>query len=53
MTNMPLKLEVKVRLVGNSLTVTLPHPITKTLNIKKGDVLLISLDNSKITIEKP
>jgi AbrB family looped-hinge helix DNA binding protein len=49
---MPIKFEISVVEVGRSLKVTIPVEITKYLNIKKGDTVLMSIDDSHIIIEK-
>ena len=48
----PLKLKVIVGKVGNSLRITLPAPIVEQLEIRRGDVLELSLTNHKILVEK-
>ena len=40
----PLKIQVIVGKVGNSLRITLPTAIVKQLNIVKGDALDLTLD---------
>jgi len=49
---MPVKFEIKVVQVGNSLKVTIPVEIAKHLGIKKGDVVLMWVDNQHVVIEK-
>jgi len=48
----PLKLKVIVGKVGNSLKITLPSPILEQLGIEKGDFLYLSVEDSKIVVEK-
>ena len=49
---MPVKFEIKVVKVGNSLKVTIPIEIAKHLNIKKGDIVLMWVDNKHVIMEK-
>lgn len=42
----------KIFTAGGSLRVNLPSPFTKALNIKKGDLVIITLNDSQIIIEK-
>ncbi|MEM3695003.1 MAG: AbrB/MazE/SpoVT family DNA-binding domain-containing protein [Candidatus Bathyarchaeia archaeon] len=49
---MPVKFKVSVVLVGKSLKVTIPKEICEYLNIKKGDVVAMWVDNQHIIMEK-
>jgi AbrB family looped-hinge helix DNA binding protein len=49
---MPIKFEVSVMQVGNSLRVTVPKEVAQHLRIKKGDKLIMYSDNSRVIIEK-
>ena len=49
---MPVQFERKVFTAGGSLRVNLPSPFTKALNIKEGDLLLITLNDSQMVLEK-
>ena len=49
---MPVKFEISVVQVGKSLKVTIPVEITRHLNIKKGDIVSMWVDNGNLIIEK-
>ena len=49
---MPVKFNVKVGKVGNSLKVTIPEQIAAHLNLKKGDQVEMWADNSHVVLEK-
>jgi len=49
---MPIKFELSVMQVGNSLRVTIPKEVAKHMNIKKGDTVEMWVDNSHILVEK-
>ena len=49
---MPIKFEISVVQVGKSLKVTIPIEITKHLELRKGDRILMWVDNKHIIIEK-
>ena len=49
---MPVKFELSVMQVGNSLRVTIPKEVAKHLDLKKGDTVEMWVDNSHIIIEK-
>jgi antitoxin component of MazEF toxin-antitoxin module len=44
--------EVKIRLVGNALTVTIPSFIVDQLGLKKGDKLSVQIIGSQIIYQK-
>lgn len=48
---MPVKFEISVVLVGKSLKITIPKEIAKHLNLKKGDTVLMWVDNTHIIVE--
>jgi len=52
MEKMPVKFEIKVVKVGESLKVTIPIPLSRHLGLKKGDTIEMWADNSHIIIEK-
>jgi AbrB family looped-hinge helix DNA binding protein len=49
---MPIKFELSIMQVGNSLRVTIPKEIAKHLNINKGDSVEMWVDDSHIVVEK-
>ena len=49
---MPIKFEVSVMQVGNSLRITVPKEVAQHLQIKKGDKLVMYSDNGRVIIEK-
>jgi AbrB family looped-hinge helix DNA binding protein len=49
--SMPVKFEISVVLVGKSLKITIPKEIAKHLNLKKGDTVLMWVDNTHIIVE--
>ena len=49
---MPIKFELSVMQVGNSLRITIPKEVAKHLNLKKGDTVDLWVDNSHIIVEK-
>lgn len=49
---MPVEFKIKVVKVGNSLRITIPKEIAEAIKLKVGDVVGISLDNSRIIIRK-
>jgi AbrB family looped-hinge helix DNA binding protein len=50
--NMPLKIEVSVMQVGNSLRITIPKEVAAHLDLKKGDKVQFWADNSHVILEK-
>lgn len=48
---MPVKFEVSVMQVGNSLRITIPKEIAKHLNFKKGDTVVLWVDNTHAILE--
>ena len=48
----PVKFEVSVMQVGNSLRITIPKEIAKHLNVKKGDSVELWVDNNHMIVEK-
>lgn len=50
---MPIEFEVKVVEVGNSLRVAIPREIVRALGIQKGDMLLMTTNDSEILLRKP
>jgi antitoxin component of MazEF toxin-antitoxin module len=49
---MPVQFERKIFTAGGSLRVNLPSPFTKALNIKEGDTVTITLNDSQMIVEK-
>lgn len=49
---MPVKFELSIMQVGNSLRITIPKEVARHLNIKKGDTVELWVDNSRIIVEK-
>jgi len=49
---MPVKFELSVMQVSKSLRITIPKEIAKHLDIKKGDVVELWVDNNHIIAEK-
>ncbi len=49
---MPIKFELSVMQVGNSLRVTIPKEVAKHLDIEKGDTMELWVNNSTIIMEK-
>jgi antitoxin component of MazEF toxin-antitoxin module len=49
---MPVKFERRIFTAGGSLRVNLPSPFTNALNLKKGDLVTITLTDSQMVIEK-
>jgi len=49
---MPVKFELSVMQVGNSLRVTIPKEVAAHLNIKKGDTVELWVDNQHVIVEK-
>lgn len=49
---LPVKFEIKVVQVGNSLKITIPKEVVNHVGLKKGDTVSMWADNSHIIIEK-
>jgi antitoxin component of MazEF toxin-antitoxin module len=49
---MPVKFEVSVMQVGNSIRITVPKEIVKHIEIKKGDKVVMWTDNNHVIFEK-
>lgn len=49
---MPLEIRVKVVKIGNSLRMTIPKEVAGTMALKPGDILLVGLDDSHMTVRK-
>lgn len=45
-------MEVKLRTVGNSLSMTIPHSIADMLHLQAGDIVNVSSDDEEV-IAKP
>ena len=48
----PVKFQVKVVQVGNSLKITVPVEVARHLGIEKGDTVNLWVDNNHIIVEK-
>lgn len=49
----PIKLQVTVGQVGNSLRISIPKPIIDQLKIKKGDIVYLTIDEEdRIIVEQ-
>lgn len=49
---MPFEPKVKLRIVGNSFTMTIPADVIKDLGWDEGDILRIGLEDEKLIIHK-
>ena len=49
---MPIRFEISVVQVGKSLKITIPIEVAKHLQIKKGDVVDLWVDNNHMIVEK-
>ncbi len=49
---MPIKFELSVMQVGNSLRITIPKEVAKHLKITKGDVVELWVDDTHLVVEK-
>jgi AbrB family looped-hinge helix DNA binding protein len=49
---MPVVFERRIFLSGRSLRVNIPEEIAKALNLKAGDLVSISLTDSRMIVEK-
>jgi AbrB family looped-hinge helix DNA binding protein len=49
---MPVKFKIKVVKIGNSLRVTIPKEIAEAVDLKKGNMVEVYLDDDKIIIRK-
>ena len=49
---MPVKFKIKVAKIGNSLRITIPKEIAEAVDLKKGNVVEVYLDDDKIIICK-
>ena len=49
---MPIKFEVSVMQIGNSMRITVPKEVARHLQIKKGDKLVMYSDNGRVILEK-
>ena len=48
----PIEFEVKVNRVHGSLRMTIPKEVAKSLSIREGDVILVGLNDSIMTVRK-
>ncbi len=49
---MPIVFEVKAGKVGNSIKITLPRPAAEGLEIKPGDILLVTVTDHTMEVRK-
>lgn len=49
---MPVEFKIKVVKIGNSLRITIPKEIAESLKLQTGDVVGISLDDTRIIVRK-
>jgi AbrB family looped-hinge helix DNA binding protein len=49
---LPLRIRVKVSKMGNSLRITIPVDVVRTLNIQEGDFLEVGVTNDSIIARK-
>ena len=49
---MPFEPKVKLRIVGNSFTVTIPAAMIEDLSWEEGDILRIGLEDEKLIIHR-
>lgn len=47
-----MELELKLRLIGNSLVITIPSQVIKTLKLKQDDTMLLDVKGENIVIKK-
>jgi putative addiction module antidote len=50
--NMPLTIEVKLTKIGNSLRITVPKEVLKSLSWKAGDMLEVGLTDHSMIVKK-
>ena len=49
---MPIQFEMSVVKVGNSLRMTIPKEIVRSMNLEKGDTLLVGMNNGDMIVKK-
>jgi AbrB family looped-hinge helix DNA binding protein len=49
---MPIEFEVKINRVHGSLRMTIPKEVAKALSIKEGDIVLVGLTDSTMSVRK-
>ncbi|MEM3433483.1 MAG: AbrB/MazE/SpoVT family DNA-binding domain-containing protein [Candidatus Methanomethyliaceae archaeon] len=49
---MPIELEAKVWRMKNSLLMVIPKPVVQALQLKEGDTLLVSLNDSTMMVRR-
>jgi len=49
---MPITFKVKAVKIGNSIRMTIPKEIVEYLEIKEGDILLVSVTDKQIIVKK-
>jgi AbrB family looped-hinge helix DNA binding protein len=49
---MPIEFEVKINRVHGSLRMTIPKEVAKALSIKEGDIVLVGLTDSTMSVRR-
>jgi antitoxin component of MazEF toxin-antitoxin module len=47
-----MELRLKLRKIGNSLMIAIPSQVIQDLHLRAGDVMLLDVKNSSISIKK-
>jgi antitoxin component of MazEF toxin-antitoxin module len=50
--NMPIEFEIKINRVHGSLRMTIPKEVAKALSVKEGDVVLVGITDSTMSVRK-
>ena len=49
---MPIEFEISVVKVGNSLRMTIPKQIAKSMKIDKGSIVLVTMNDGEMVVRK-
>jgi AbrB family looped-hinge helix DNA binding protein len=49
---LPAQFELKLQKVGNSLRLTIPKPVVDGLDLKEGDILVLTVGGDEIKVQK-
>jgi len=49
---LPVKFQVKLTKIGNSLRITIPKPIVDGLGLEQGDILTLIATDSEIKVKR-
>jgi antitoxin component of MazEF toxin-antitoxin module len=49
---MPVKFKMKLSKVGNSLRLTIPKPVVDSLGLRKGNILVLTVLDHKMSVRK-